>query len=98
MSGDQMNLDPNKTASKKARSVSQSTLILSIVLVGIVAFIVGARSDALLARFEPTKGPSELNLSSLNDIYDVLRKKYDGQIDAQKLIDGAKHGLDRKSK
>ena len=88
-----MNLDPNKTASKKARSVSLSTLILSIVLVGIVAFIVGARSDALLARFEPTKGPSELNLSSLNDIYDVLRKKYDGQIDAQKLIDGAKHGL-----
>ena len=88
-----MNSDPINPAPKKARSVSISTLLLTLVLVGIVGFIAGTRSDAILASFSPTKGPNELNLSSLNDIYSVLRKKYDGQLDAQKLIDGAKHGL-----
>jgi len=88
-----MNPNPTVTAPKKKRSVSLSTLILSLVLVSIVAFVAGTRSDAIMARFSPTKSPSGLNLSSLNDVYKVLRTKYDGQLDAQKLIDGAKHGL-----
>lgn len=90
-----MNQNPLNAAPKKARSVSLSTLILSVVLVSIVAFVAGSRSDAILARFSPagSSSPTDLNLSALNDIYKVLRKKYDGQLDAQKLVDGAKHGL-----
>lgn len=88
-----MNPNPYNDAPKKKRSVSLSTLILSLVLVSIVAFVAGTRSDAILARVNPTKGPSDLNLSSLNDVYKVLRNKYDGKLDAQKLVDGAKHGL-----
>jgi carboxyl-terminal processing protease len=88
-----MNPNPYNAAPKKKRSVSVPTLILSLVLVGIVAFVAGTRSDAILARFSPTKTPTGLNFSSLNDVYKVLRSKYDGQIDPDKLIDGAKHGL-----
>lgn len=89
-----MNQNPHNAVPKKARSVSLPTLILSLVLVAIVAFVVGTRSEAIMARLSPTtKAPADLNLSSLNDVYKVLRKKYDGQLDAQKLVDGAKHGL-----
>lgn len=88
-----MNPNPYNAAPKKKRSVSLSTFILSLVLVLIVAFVAGTRTDAILAQFNPTKGPSDLNLSSLNEIYKVLRQKYDGKLDAQKLVDGAKHGL-----
>lgn len=88
-----MNPNPNTAAPKKKRSVSLSTFILSLVLVAIVTFVAGTRTDSILAQFNPTKGPSDLNLSSLNEIYKVLRVKYDGKIDAQKLVDGAKHGL-----
>lgn len=93
MSGDPMNPNPYNAAPKKKRSVSLSTFILSLVLVLIVAFVAGTRTDAILAQFSPTKGPSDLNLSSLNDVYKVLRKKFDGNLDPQKLVDGAKHGL-----
>lgn len=88
-----MNPNPYNAAPKKKRSVSLSTFILSLVLVLIVAFVAGTRTDAILAQFNPAKGPSDLNLSSLNEIYKVLRQKYDGKLDAQKLVDGAKHGL-----
>jgi len=88
-----MNPNPNNAAPQKKRSVSLPTLVLSLVLVAIVAFVAGTRTDSILAQFSPAKGPSDLNLSSLNEIYKVLRKKYDGNLDAQKLVDGAKHGL-----
>ena len=88
-----MNPNPANPAPKNKRSVSLQTFILSLLLVAIVAFVGGTRSDAVLARFSPAKGPSGLNFSSLNDVYKVLRSKYDGQIDPQKLIDGAKHGM-----
>lgn len=88
-----MNPNPYNDAPKKKRSVSLPTLILSLVLVSIVAFVAGTRSDAILARVDIAKSPSDLNLSSLNDVYKVLRSKYDGELDAQKLVDGAKHGL-----
>ena len=88
-----MNPNPVNPAPKNKRSVSLQTFILSLLLVAIVAFVGGTRSDAVLARFSPSKGPSGLNFSSLNDVYKVLRSKYDGQIDPQKLIDGAKHGM-----
>lgn len=37
--------------------------------------------------------PSTLNLSEVNNVYTLLRTHYDGKLDSQKLIDGAKAGM-----
>lgn len=37
--------------------------------------------------------PGQLNYSSVDQVYDTLRKEYDGKLDQQKLLDGMKEGL-----
>ena len=78
---------------KPKRQVPLLTTILMVVLVGIVAFIAGTRSTSLLASLKGNQNPATLDFSSLQQLYDVLRSKYDGTLDSQKLIDGAKHGM-----
>jgi carboxyl-terminal processing protease len=76
--------------SAKTKTVPLYYVVIIGVIVALISFVVGTRSDGLLQR---SNNPSQLDFSSLNDIYKVLRDKYDGKIDPQKLIDGAKHGL-----
>jgi carboxyl-terminal processing protease len=78
---------------KKPRTVSLPLTIIIAVFVGLVGFVSGTRSDEFMARFSGKTSPSSLDFSSLNDVYSVLRDKYDGTLDTQALIDGAKHGL-----
>ena len=81
------------TPEKPKKSVPLLQTILIAVLVGLVAFIAGTRSTHILASLSGSKGPSTLEFSSLQELYDVLRSKYDGTLDPNKLIDGAKHGM-----
>lgn len=37
--------------------------------------------------------PSDLDYSSVEDMYDLLRNNYDGQLDGTKVLDGIKQGL-----
>lgn len=37
--------------------------------------------------------PADLDYSSVEQLYDVLKRDYDGQLDTQKLLDGLKAGL-----
>lgn len=37
--------------------------------------------------------PEKLDLSSVQQVYDVLRDNYDGELQASELLDGIKHGL-----
>ncbi len=86
----------SKSVTKKsfwAQSVPLPTVILVAVFVAIVSFVGGTRSDEIVARFDARRNPASLDFSSLNDVYSVLRSKYDGKLDTQTLIDGAKHGL-----
>lgn len=75
------------------RSLSFSSAVVALVFVGMVAFIGGTRSDELFAKFGDASKPSQLDLAQLNSVYDVLRANYDGKLDAQALVDGAKHGM-----
>ena len=75
------------------RTVPLPTVILITVFVALVSFVTGTRSDEVIARFDGKSSPASLDLTSLNDVYSVLRSKYDGKLDPQALIDGAKHGL-----
>ena len=62
-------------------------------IVAVVFFALGTRANLLPALFRKSVAPSQVDFSSLNDLYTVLRDKYDGNIDTNKLIDGAKHGM-----
>ncbi len=77
--------------SKKIRQVPLSTMILTVVLVAVGSFVIGTRSYMIPLPFSKT--PSQLELTSLNNLYSTLKSRFDGDIDASKLIDGAKHGL-----
>ena len=78
---------------KQRRQVSLLMTLLIVLLVGTVAFIAGTRSTAMLASLQGNKNPSTLDFASVQELYDVLRSKFDGDLDPAKLIDGAKHGM-----
>jgi len=81
---------------KKPRTVGLFTAILIAVVVGMAAFIGGTRAEGFLATIKNDQNadaPDSLDLSSLQEVYRKLRANYDGELDPQKLIDGAKKGL-----
>lgn len=82
---------PVRVRSKK--QISVSTLVMACAVVAIGFFILGTRAYLLPLPFSKSTAPSQLDFSSLNDVYSVLKSKYDGTIDTAKLIDGAKHGM-----
>ena len=87
---------PVRLAAKKRRTVSLLTTILIVVVVAVASFIGGTRSEAVLAMFNNNpnaNAPDALDLSSVQEVYRKLRANYDGEINTQNLIDGAKKGL-----
>lgn len=85
-----------ETKNKPRRTVRLGTTVLTVVLVAAIAFVGGTRSDAFLAWIHNSQNPNlpqTLDLSSVEDVYAKLRSQFDGSLDQQKLIDGAKKGL-----
>ena len=64
-------------------------------IVAILAFALGIKFSGLdLNSFKKDKtSPQNLDYSSVEQLYDTLRSKYDGKLDSNKLIDGMKKGL-----
>ena len=75
----------------------QLSWFLTLVIVAIVSFVAGARSDALFANVTSVFGARTSNktidLSSVQKTYQELIANYDGKLDTQKLIYGANRGL-----
>lgn len=75
----------------------QLSWFLTLIIVSIVSFVAGARSDALFANVAPAFGVRTSNktidLSSVQKTYQELVANYDGKLDTQKLIYGANRGL-----
>ena len=75
----------------------QLSWFLTLVIVAIVSFVAGARSDALFANVASVFGVRTSNktidLSSVQKTYQELIANYDGKLDTQKLIYGASRGL-----
>ena len=81
---------------KQRRTVKLSTAIASGVLILVVGIIGGMRANdliVLLGNGQNKNTPSNLDFSSVQQVYDQLRQKFDGKLDAQALIDGAKKGM-----
>lgn len=78
------------------RPVRLSTVILVVAIVAAAAFVGGTRIDSitnLFARGQNANLPAQLDFSSVQTVYNELRSQFDGKLDAQTLIDGAKKGL-----
>jgi carboxyl-terminal processing protease len=72
------------------------TTIGIALITGLLGFIVGTRANdfAIMFGASQNKGlPSNLDFSSVQLVYDKLRQKFDGNLDASKLVEGAKKGL-----
>ena len=81
-----------RPASRKPRITATYVAVFIVAIV--VAFIAGTRSDALLARLQGQKVSTDsLDFASVQDLYRTLAGNYDGSLDKQKLVDGAKKGL-----
>ena len=84
-------------APKKDDKVSKPTLLLSIALVAVVAFVAGTRSDQLYAAIAPVFGikasADTLDTAVLQQAFRELKANYDGTLDAGKLTDGAARGM-----
>ena len=83
-------------AAKQKRTVKLSTTIFIGIIIAVVGFIGGMRSNDLFLAFSSSSNkhlPSDLDFSSVQAVYQKLKQEYDGQLDANKLIEGAKKGL-----
>ena len=89
-------IEVSPRARKRGRTVKLSTVILVSVIIAIVGFIGGMRANDLIVAWGDSQNknmPSQLNFSSVQAVYDQLRQKFDGKLDASKLVEGAKKGL-----
>ena len=69
----------------KTITIKRSRLILVVALIAFVSGVIGSRWN--------TFGFKTQDFSSLNDLQATLERKFDGNVDPQKALDGAKAGL-----
>lgn len=84
---------PKKRTKKPAKQINMWLAIGIAILVGTAGFVQGVRYSDFFASLggQPTSG--NLNFASVQAVYDKLAKQFDGKLDTNKLIDGAKKGL-----
>lgn len=69
----------------KTISIKRSRLLLVVILIAFISGVIGSRWNSF--------GFKAQDFSSLNDLQATLERKFDGNVDAQKALDGAKAGL-----
>lgn len=88
--------EPEPVVPKPKKSPGWWTVVAVSAVVAVVAFVGGTRAGDLVAFIRGSQNsnlPNQLDTSSLQDVYQKLRAEFDGQLDMQKLIDGAKKGM-----
>jgi carboxyl-terminal processing protease len=81
---------------KPKKQFGLGTLAATAVIIGVAAFVLGTRSESVFAWLNTSQNkdmPGQLDFSSVQQVYDTLKNEFDGKLDQQKLIDGAKKGL-----
>lgn len=85
-------VSPRRTdVKKRPSSVSPLGRLIAFLLVASAAFLVGALSVRLSTGTLLPGG--DIDLSSVRSTYAQLKEKFDGELDAQALIEGANKGL-----
>ncbi len=90
---------PVKEPKKQRKAIIKTaTLTLLAGAIFLTGFGLGSgrivvNKDQLYRKSEQKGLAGNLDYSSVEDVYDTLRKDFDGQLDGQKLLDGLKAGL-----
>lgn len=80
----------------KERKVNLGTSIAIGAVLAIAGIVIGANWNTLIGRYSPYFGFSttnSVNWSALDEVYDKIVTTYNGEVDVDKLIDGAKSGM-----
>ena len=82
----------------KEKKVNLSSAIIIGAVLAIIGGVIGANWNNWFAGFAPYLGldidySSNINWSSLNEVYNKLANTYNGEIDNEKVVEGAKKGL-----
>ena len=87
----------NKGRMPRQRKVSQGVFLASLVLAIIVSFAAGTRSEEIYQIAAPIFGikvaKQPLDTEVMKEAYRQLAANYDGDLDANKLSDGAARGM-----
>lgn len=82
---------------EQPRGISRSVYFLSIAIVAVVGFVAGTRGNEVLGAIAPVLGfkveTGTLDMAAVQSAYQQLKLNYDGQLDTNKLIDGAARGM-----
>lgn len=87
---------PHRPNFSKKSSVPTAIMIVSFVLVAGLGYVAGAVNAGHYlwgGGLGQLVGANQLDTSSLQQTYDALRTNFDGDIDADKLIEGANRGM-----
>lgn len=76
------------------RRIPTAIMVLAFIFVAGLGYVAGGiNSGTLTGNINKILGKSELDLSSVQDVYQQLSSNFDGELDQQKLIQGASKGL-----
>ncbi len=98
MNKDTPNAHANIPVVKKSPSkVSKPFIVAVVIATAVVSFVAGTRQDEIMATVSRLVGApvssDQIDLSSVQQTYRKLKANFDGELDMQKLIDGANKGL-----
>lgn len=91
--------NPVQEPKKQGKSILKTAILaVSAGVIFLAGFGLGSgriiiSKDQLYRKSEQKGLPNNIDYSSVEDVYDTLRKDFDGQLDSQKLLDGLKAGL-----
>lgn len=85
---------PGDRRAKPKKSVPTFVFVLALFFVAGIGYVGGAASSNVLSnQISALLGQGDINLSSLQETYRALANNFDGELDKQKLIEGANKGL-----
>ncbi|MCL2869684.1 S41 family peptidase [Candidatus Saccharibacteria bacterium] len=80
----------------RPKSISIANFLIVLAVAIVVSFVAGTRKDEIIGIIGPNLGmsvSSRPDFSALNEVYDTLKDNFDGKLDNNKLIEGAKKGM-----
>ncbi len=87
----------NTKTTQKPQNRRSFVRLASFFLAGLLIFVLGIGVGSGKLGFGQSSAnkdlPADLDYSSVEDLYDSLKKNYDGELDAETLLDGVKAGL-----
>ncbi|MDR0887438.1 MAG: S41 family peptidase [Candidatus Nomurabacteria bacterium] len=78
---------------KALRASNRAFTIATVVVTLLVGIVIGSNLGSIYKKIAPNSSVSDIDLSSVQDLYREIKSNYNGEVDDAALADGAKKGL-----